>query len=76
MLFGPLYVCLECGKFGGLGLSFSQSMAKAAKGEQIEKGKPYIPECENGHGPMYEVQEKDRLHVVSKVMEMKEGKHE
>lgn len=67
----PLWVCQHCGRYGGLGLSFSQITAKSAKGETIEKGNPYIPTCEDGHGEMYEVKEGDRLHVLDAVMEVR-----
>jgi hypothetical protein len=59
----PLYVCRECGKFGGVSLSFSQSFAKRAAGEKIEQGQSVTPECP-GHGLMYEVQDEDRLSVM------------
>ena len=60
----PLWICKHCGRYGGLGLQFSQSMAKVARGEKVEEGKPIPPECVEGHGEMYQVQENDRLAVL------------
>ena len=65
----PLYICLECGKFGGMGLSFSQMMARSAKGEKYQEGDSDRVECPEGHGLMYKVQENDRLYVVSNTID-------
>lgn len=59
----PLYVCRVCGKFGGLGLSFSQTMVKASKGQEYKDGDNRRVYCPDGHGLMYEVQDGDRLAI-------------
>ena len=65
----PLYICLVCGKFGGLGLSFSQTMVKASKGQEYKDGDNRRVYCPDGHGLMYEVQDGDRLAVLPAVVE-------
>jgi hypothetical protein len=60
----PLYICTECGSFGGLGLSFSQHMSKASRGEKTDQDNSNAPDCPFGHGRMYEVKEGDRLTVL------------
>lgn len=59
----PIFVCKSCGRYGGLGLSFSQSVAKAAQGHKVDKDTSRLPDCPDGHGPMYEIQPDDRLIV-------------
>lgn len=66
----PLYVCRKCGAYGGLGLSFSQHMAKASRGEKTDQDSHNTPDCPNGHGSMYEVQEGDRLTVLPLIVEV------
>jgi Zn finger protein HypA/HybF involved in hydrogenase expression len=66
----PLWVCLECGKFGGLGLSFQQTMDRSSKGERYKEGDSNRVYCPDGHGLMYKVQDGDRLHVVSDVVKI------
>ena len=65
----PLYICRVCGKFGGLGLSFSQTMVKASRGKEYKDGDNRRVYCPDGHGMMYEVQDEDRLSVLPAIVE-------
>jgi hypothetical protein len=68
-MFLPLYVCTTCGKFGGVGLGMSQDFARIARGEKLAKENAYPPDCPDGHGLMYEVQDSDRLAVLPAIVE-------
>jgi hypothetical protein len=61
----PLYVCRECGKFGGLALSFLQTMSRS----EYKDGDHKRVYCPDGHGLMYEVQDEDRLAVLPATVE-------
>lgn len=65
----PLYICKVCGRFGGLGLSFAQTVARGYKGEKYQEGDSKRVECPDGHGLMYEVQENDRLAIIENAIE-------
>jgi hypothetical protein len=65
----PLYVCRKCGRYGGIGLAMSQDFARVAKGEKTKNDEACPPECPDGHGRMYEVQENDRLTVLSAIVD-------
>jgi hypothetical protein len=61
-----IYVCEQCGKWGGLGLSLAQpfeNLARALRGEQVGLVDPNKVFCPDGHGEMRKVSEQDRLIV-------------
>lgn len=67
-----LYVCKSCGKYGGMGLALAgpfEQFAKALRGVSVEPSKPDEVPCPEGHGPMYQMQEGDRLSVMTAVVE-------
>lgn len=65
----PLWICKTCGRYGGLGLSFAQTVARGAKGEKYQEGDSKRVECPECHTLMYEVQDNDRLAVISSTVD-------